>query len=97
MATRRERRRSTYYAGKRPISSLVTALSSIDAIHEVSAVDDATELDERPVRYSGVTIGQLSSRTFAGDEPLSLNGIGEPREESSRVVEAVGERSPYPS
>jgi putative Mg2+ transporter-C (MgtC) family protein len=31
--------------GKRPISHLITALGSIDGVHEVSAVDEDTELD----------------------------------------------------
>jgi putative Mg2+ transporter-C (MgtC) family protein len=31
--------------GKRPISNLITALSSIEGVHEVSTVDDDTELD----------------------------------------------------
>jgi putative Mg2+ transporter-C (MgtC) family protein len=31
--------------GKRPISSLIAALSSIEGVHEVSTVDDDTELD----------------------------------------------------
>jgi hypothetical protein len=31
--------------GKRPISNLITALSSIEGVHEVSTVDEDTELD----------------------------------------------------
>jgi putative Mg2+ transporter-C (MgtC) family protein len=31
--------------GKRPISNLITALSSIEGVHEVSTVEDDTELD----------------------------------------------------
>jgi hypothetical protein len=31
--------------GKRPLSDLITVLSSIEGVHEVSALDDDTELD----------------------------------------------------
>jgi putative Mg2+ transporter-C (MgtC) family protein len=31
--------------GKRPVSSLIAALSSIEGVHEISAVDDDSELD----------------------------------------------------